>query len=187
MLIDNMKLKEIEKKEKQIGKLIRYEWNYWKTFLLTVILFLTLLLIFTGYLERFLYNIKNYGYIGAFFAGFLFSETLTITFSIAVFYILAKEGLSPWLISLTGAFGGTVANYIMFRYLRKKSGKVIKIHNHRFKVPEIKSKFIKKISFLIAGIIIATPLPNELIAALFGLEKYDTKKYLLLSFVFSFL
>jgi hypothetical protein len=55
------------------------------------------------------------------------------------------------------------------------------------KIPKIRYNFLKKISPLIAGFIIASPLPDELAAVLLGSENYDYKKFLILAFVFNFL
>ena len=178
------KIKKFVESEK---KFIVYEWHYWSTLLAAIVLLLTTDLILTGSLFSFLHSIKDYGYFGSFFAGLLFSDAITVTFSIAMFFTLAEEGLNPWLLSFIGALGAMTADYLIFTLVSKKSGKSIKIHNKEYKIPEIKSKFIKKISPLIAGLIFASPLPDELAVVLFGLEHYDVKKYLVLSLTFNFL
>jgi uncharacterized membrane protein YdjX (TVP38/TMEM64 family) len=178
---------QIEKFVKSEKEFIIYEWNYWKTLLTVLAIFLTLYLILTDSLTYLLDSIKNYGYFGSYFAGFLYSETITSIFSIAIFFTLAEEGLNPWLLSFIGALGAMSYDYIIFNYVKNKSGKSIKIHNKKYKIPEIKSKFLRKISPLIAGLIIASPLPDELAAVLFGFEHYSVKKFIILSFVFNFL
>ena len=184
---ENKKMKKIKKFVKSEKEYIKYEWHYWNTLLTALVLFLTLNLFLTGSLTSFLHSIKNYGYIGAYFAGLLFSDAITVAFSIAIFFTFVEEGLSPWLLSFIGAFGAMTADYVIFNFFKNKSGKNIKIYNKKYKIPEIKSKFLKKISPLIAGIIFASPLPDELVAVIFGFEHYSIKKYLLLSFVFNFL
>lgn len=181
------KIKKIKRFVKSEEEFIKYEWHYWNTLLTAVVFLLTVNLILTGFLTDFLHSLKNYGYVGGYFAGLLFADAVTVTFSIAIFFALAEEGLNPWLITFLGAFGATSSNYLIFNFVKNKSGKNIKIHNKKYKIPKIKSKFLKKISPLIAGIIFASPLPDELVSVLFGFEHYNVKKYLLLSFIFSFL
>jgi hypothetical protein len=50
-----------------------------------------------------------------------------------------------------------------------------------------RSRVWKIIIPVIAGLIIASPLPDELAVAIFGAVKYDVKKFLLFSYCFSFL
>lgn len=46
---------------------------------------------------------------------------------------------------------------------------------------------MKKISPLIAGFIIASPIPDEFAAVLFGIEKYKLRDFLILTFVSKFI
>jgi len=178
-----LRIRKIVKSEKEF---IVYEWHYWNTLFFVLVLLLTLNLFLTGSLASFLYSLKGYGYIGSYFAGLLFVDAITVSFSVAIFFSLSKEGLNPWLLSFVGALGAMAADYLIFNFVKNKSGKNIKIHNKKYKIPKIKSKFIKKISPLIAGFIFASPFPDELVSVLFGFENYDIKKYLLLSFAFNF-
>lgn len=47
-------------------------------------------------------------------------------------------------------------------------------------------KFIKMISPVIAGIIMASPFPDELAAAIFGSIDFDIKEFLAMAFIFKF-
>jgi uncharacterized membrane protein YdjX (TVP38/TMEM64 family) len=137
-------------------------------------------------LEKFLLSLGNYEYLGALLAGFFYTYGATTAFSVATFFILAKV-LNPWIMALLGALGSIVSEYIIYDFVSERSGKTIKIGNKEYKIPEIKSKFVKKISPLIAGFIIASPLPDELAAIFLGVEKYDIKKFILLAFIFNFI
>jgi uncharacterized membrane protein YdjX (TVP38/TMEM64 family) len=50
-----------------------------------------------------------------------------------------------------------------------------------------KSKIFHHLMPIIAGFIIATPLPDELVGILFGSVKFDMKKFLILSLVLHFI
>lgn len=183
-------MKKINKKTirfvKREEKLIISEWNHYKLALTIIVILITLESYLTGSLERFLLNLGNYEYLGALFAGFFYTYGATTAFSIATFFILA-EALNPWILAFLGALSSIVSEYIIYDFVSRKSGKIIKIGNKKYNIPEIKSNFVKKISPLIAGFIIASPLPDEFAAILLGAEKYDRKKFILLAFIFNFI
>jgi hypothetical protein len=175
-------IKFVEREE----RFISHEWNHYKLVLIILVILITLEAYLTGSLEKFLLSLGNYEYLGAFFAGFFYTYGATTAFSVATFFILAKV-LNPWVLAFLGALGSIVSEYIIYNFVSERSGKTIKINNKKYKIPEIKSKFVKKISPLIAGFIIASPLPDELAAVLLGAEKYDSKKFILLAFIFNFI
>lgn len=178
------KIKKFVKKEERF---INYEWNYYKTLLITIIILLTLESYLSGSLQKFFDELGNYGYIGSFVSGFLFTYGVTTPFALAAFFILA-ENLNIWLLTLLGSLGGLIGEYFIYDFAKKESGKSIKISkNKRIRVPEIKSKFLRKISILIAAIIIATPIPDEFVAALFGIEKYKLRDFLIFTFICKFI
>jgi uncharacterized membrane protein YdjX (TVP38/TMEM64 family) len=168
-------------------KFIEYEWKHWKIVLIFIIILLTLETIFTGSLEKFFNELGSFGYIGAFTAGILFTYGITTPFAIAAFFILA-ENLNIWILTLLGSLGGLISEYSIYKFAKNEAGKTIKIYkNKEIKLPKVKSKFLHKISPLIAGFIIASPIPDEFVAVLFGIEKYKLKEFLILTFVFKFI
>jgi uncharacterized membrane protein YdjX (TVP38/TMEM64 family) len=189
-----MRRRKVKKIEKNVEKLIRreerlinYEWNHYKTILLIIVILLTLESYLTGSLQQFFSSLGTYGYLGSFISGFLFTYGVTTPFSIAAFFILA-ENLNIWLLTISGAFGGLIGDYFIYDFARKEAGKSVKISkNKKIKLPEIKSKFLRKISPLLAAIVIATPIPDELVGILFGIERYRLRDFLILSFTCKFL
>ena len=176
-------IKEIEKEE----KVIEYEWNHYKTILIIIVILLTLEAYLTGSLEKFLLGLGSYGYLGAFVAGFFYTYGATTPFSIAAFFILAEK-LNIWLLTFIGSLSGLISEYIIYNFAKSKAGKTIKIYKNKgIKLPKIKSRFFYMISPLIAGFIIASPIPDEFVAVLFGVEKFEIKKFLLLTFIFKFI
>ena len=181
------KEKKIEKKAIKFirleEKFIDYEWNHYKTILIIMIILLTLESYLTGSLQIFFERLGEYGYIGGFVSGFLYTYSITTPFAIAAFLILTKT-LDFWILIIIGTIGGLVGEYFIYDFSKKEAGKSVKISkNKKIKIPEIKSKFLIKISPLIAAIIIATPIPDEFVAFLFGIEKYSLKKFLIFTFV----
>jgi len=178
------KTKKIIKEEK---KFIRYEWKHYNTILFFLVLLLTLESFLTGSLERFLQNLGKYEYIGAIFAGFFYTYGITSPFSVAAFFILA-DMLDIWLLAFLGALSSIVSEFIIYDFTRIETKKLLKSQKIRgWKIPKLKYTSLKKLSLIIAGLIIASPLPDELAAVLLGSENYDYKKFLVLAFIFNFL
>lgn len=183
MLRDEIKRTErLLKKEKRIiekeEKLIKYEWNHYKTILIIIVIALTLESYITGSLEAFLSSLGQYEYLGAFFAGFFYTYGATTPFAIAVFFVLSQS-LNPFLLALVGAFGSIFSEYMIYTFSKNQVRKAI----GKTKIaPLLKNKYVIKFSPVIAGIIIASPLPDELAAAFLGAAKYDLKKFLALTF-----
>jgi len=182
-----MNEKEIEKFLRREEKFIEYEWRSYNTLAILFIFLLTIYLALSGLLQEFLLSLGKYGYIGGFISGMLFTYGITTPLAMAAFFILSKI-LDIWLLTFLGAIGGVITEYTIYRFARNEVGKTIKIYkNKKIKFPEIKSKLIHKLSPLIAGIIIASPIPDELVAILFATEKYEIKKFLILTFIFKFI
>jgi uncharacterized membrane protein YdjX (TVP38/TMEM64 family) len=165
-------------------RFINYEWNHYKTVLIILIVLLTLESYLSGTLQKFFNSLGEYGYIGGFIAGFLYSYGVTTPFAIAAFVVLAKQ-LDIWLLIILGSLGGLIGEYFIYDFAKKESGKSLRIYkNKTIKIPEIKSKLFRRLSPLIAGLIIATPIPDEFLAFLFGIEKYRLRDFLILTIIF---
>jgi len=168
-------------------KFIKYEWKYYHTILFLLVLLLTLESFLTGSLERFLQNLGEYEYIGAVFAGFFYTYGVTSPFSVAAFFILADK-MNIWLLAFLGALSSIVSEFIIYDFTSIETKKLLKSRKFKgWKIPKLKYTFLKKLSFIVAGFIIASPLPDELAAVLLGSENYDYKKFLVLAFIFNFL
>jgi uncharacterized membrane protein YdjX (TVP38/TMEM64 family) len=139
----------------------------------------------------------NFGYVGAFIGGLFYPISFTIAPSVSLLYLLGKS-LNPFLIALIGGTGGTISTFIVFHVVKKSFENIelfswlrVKIFlltaRSRFLRKIKESKFAQYIIPVIAGLIIASPLPDELAAAIMGAVKYETKKFLLFSFLLNFL
>jgi hypothetical protein len=167
-------------------RLVKYEWNHYKTFLIALVIILTLESYVTGSLRTFLEGLGQYEYLGAFLGGFFYTYGMTTVFAVAVLLVLA-DSLNPLIVALIGAFGSVLSEYTIYTFIRKGTEKMIK-ENKNINISKIAgNKFLKKISPILAGFIIASPLPDELAAALLGMECCDVKKFLLITFVFNFI
>jgi hypothetical protein len=166
---------------KREERLIEHEWNHYKTILIIIIAALTLESYITGSLQSFLLILGDYEYLGAFMAGFFYTYGATTPFAIAVFFVLA-ENLNPFALAFAGGLGSIFSEYLIYMFARNQAECIIR----KTKIaPLFKNRYIVKFSPLIAGLIIASPLPDEFAAAFMGIEKYDLKKFIILTFVFN--
>lgn len=148
------------------------------------------LLVRTNVLAGFLISIRELGIIGAFVAGMFFTSIFTTAPAIVTLgEISFLQGIFST--ALFGAAGAVLGDLIIFRFVRDRfSGHVAEIMTHqsvwrRFHLL-FKRRFFRWITFLVGGLILASPLPDELGIAVLGFSKMRVKYFALLSFVFNF-
>ena len=128
------------------------------------------------------------GYIGVVIAGFLFSFGFTVPFSVGMFITLAPKNI--FLATILGGFCAMLADLLIFNFVRfsfmdefrrlektsiiKKASKLIDYSlGHKLKV---------YFMYAFAGLIIASPLPDEAgVSILAGLTKIKQNKLVLIS------
>jgi len=177
----------LNRKEKEAIRTVEYEWKHYKIILIILIAVLTTESYLTGYLPLFLDGLGKYGYAGGFVSGFLYTFGITTPIALASFFVLAKD-LNIWILTILGSIGGLLSEYFIYDFAKKEARKTIKIYeNKKIKLPEVRSGFLKKLSPLIAGFILASPIPDEFAAVLFGVEQYRLRDFLIITFVFKFI
>jgi hypothetical protein len=129
-------------------------------------------------------RLGDYGYLGAFFGGFFYTYGVTSPFAVVLFAALA-ENVNPTVAAVLGGFTAMVSDYLIFKSVEESLKKPIKINHHKIRIPKIKSKLFLILSLPLAAFIIGSPLPDELAAALLGLEGFDDKAFILISFAFN--
>lgn len=140
-----------------------------------------LLLLFTFILAYFLLSwsdlesvrifLSSTGYFGAFIAGLLFSYGFTTAPATATFLLLAKDG-HPFITGFVGGLGALISDIILFKLIRYSMADEIKKLSKEKIIDGVNHSIPKRIKrYLIpafAGIIIASPLPDEIGVALFS-------------------
>lgn len=129
--------------------------------------------------------------IASFISGMFFTSVFTTSPAIAV---LSEIGQKYSIINTAffGALGAVIGDLIIFRFVRdrfsvhlmtllKQKGS-IKRFTHLFKLP-----FFRWFTFFIGGIIIASPLPDELGISILGFSKVKPWLFVFVSFVFNFI
>ncbi len=136
--------------------------------------------------HRFLLQIGDLGYLGAFLAGILFVSTFTVATGAVILFILAEK-LSPLEIGIISGLGAVVGDFTIFRFV--KNDLVSEIEpiyeklggNHLTKV--LHTKYFSWTFPVFGAIIIASPFPDEIGVSLMGIGKMKTYQFLILSFI----
>ncbi|MEM7825739.1 MAG: hypothetical protein QW412_02685, partial [Candidatus Aenigmatarchaeota archaeon] len=168
---------------------------------------------FGGLLNR----LGEVGYLDSFFSGLFYTFSLTVAFSTVIFYEMGKffNPFLIALIGAFGSLVGDYFIFRFVRdnlvdeikLLINNTGKKVAQSfersifyqlfpfsnlalSERFKRVWFKASYSRKWKFFVGLIgcsIIASPLPDELGIAFLGSIRFDTKKFLLLSYVLNFI
>jgi uncharacterized membrane protein YdjX (TVP38/TMEM64 family) len=162
--------------------------NKYPKFLLLFITFLIAYLLFSGRTNpKFHLFVVSLGFLGTFLTGILFTYGFTAAPATAIFLILAKEQ-NIMLTGLVGGLGALLGDLLIFNFIRhsfkdevKKlyREKIIVYTNH--KTPSFLKRYLLSV---VAGFIIASPLPDEIAVTMLAASKsVSTKAFLIISYV----
>jgi len=143
----------------------RYISKYPK-FLLLFISFIFAYLLFYGNTYKPLHDfIVSMGYMGTFMAGIMFAYGFTAAPATAIFLILAQEQ-NILIAGLIGGLGALISDLLIFSFIRQSfSSEIKKLSREKIvrylgsKTPNLLKKYAAPV---LAGFIIASPLPDEI-------------------------
>jgi hypothetical protein len=148
------------------------------------------LLIKTQAIDLILATTQGIGWLGSFISGLFFTSIFTTAPAIVALGEISQAG-SVLSVAFFGACGAVVGDLIIFRFIKdrfsdhligllksKKEGRQVKIGNNLH--------IFKWFSFFIGGLIIASPLPDELGIGFLGFSKLNMKLFIPTSFIFNF-
>lgn len=149
-------------------------------FLLLFITFLIAYLLFNGRTNpKFHVFIVSLGFLGTFLTGILFTYGFTAAPATAIFLILAKEQ-NMVLAGLIGGLGALLGDLFIFNFIRHSfKDEVRKLYREKLvmyinhKTPNIFKKYLLPV---VAGFIIASPLPDEIGVSLLAVSKNISMK-----------
>jgi len=147
---------------------------------------ITLNLVETEIFSQFLMRLGDYGYLSAFVAGMMFSSTFTIT--IGGLILLALVGkLSAIEIGLIAGLGAMFNDFLMLKFVKSELKKELcDLYNTMDKELCLEEKLhLKYLTWtmpIIGGLIMISPLPDEIGVGLLGLSKMKTYKFALISY-----
>lgn len=174
--------------QKFIEYIQQFEWKHRNIIYLFVSVIIGVIIIRTPEFYSFIEGTGNFGYIGAFISGMLFTYTLTTVPATAALFVLGKSLKTPFIIALIGASGSVISDYLIFRFVREKLLDELKttekeIFGKNFKLHLDPNGLAVKAIPILAGLIIASPLPDEIGVALFSASKIHIKKFIQYSFL----
>ncbi|MSR78533.1 MAG: hypothetical protein EXS59_00060 [Candidatus Taylorbacteria bacterium] len=131
----------------------------------------------------------KYPILECFIAGMFFTSAATTPLAI-VFLAYLAPSLPLTVFAIAGGTGAVIGDLIIFRFIRDKFSKDLtvflkekKYGNHFRLLYHL--KMFRYMTFLLGGMIIASPFPDELGIALLGFSKIKTAPFVILSFIFN--
>lgn len=167
-----------------------FKFRYPKLLALTIFSVVSYFIFSNVLVKDFIANSTNSSYFWVFIAGLLFTFGFSTPFSIGFFLVARPENII--LATFIGGFGALISDLFIFKMIRftfmdefkrlektepiKKFNKILS-HRHL-------SKIKNYLLFIFAGIIIASPLPDELgVSMLAGLTKINSYTLGIISFI----
>ncbi len=149
------------------------------------------MLIKTQFLAKILTSTQELEILGSFIAGMFFTSIFTTAPAIVTLGEIAQTN-SIILTAFVGALGAVVGDLIIFHFVRDRfSEHLIHLIGNKGGLPRLKIlfklRFFKWLTFLVVGLIIASPLPDELGISLLGFSKIRLSLFIPLSLTFNFL
>ncbi len=150
-------------------------------------LLLTFIIAYIIFNRRAVLPLPNLGYFGTFLAGIFFTYGFTAAPATAVLLILAK-GQNIILSGLIGGLGALIGDLIIFRIIRYSFADELEELSKERIIQEIRKdtpRLLKNhIIPVLAGFIIASPLPDEIgISLLAASKEISTRIFLVMSYL----
>ncbi|MFH1105589.1 MAG: hypothetical protein V1731_00035 [Candidatus Aenigmatarchaeota archaeon] len=179
-------------REKLNGRSIRYR-NLIVLFATTAI---AVKLLISPEVAAFIDSLGPLGYAGVLVAGAFFTYMFTTPIATAALFMLSGN-LDPLLVGLIGGAGAMVSDLIILKLVRRsislfdgdirRMRKFANDHNpvRMNKKNHLWGRVKKYLTFVLAGFIIASPLPDEIGVAMLGASNIKTWKFMAFSFAFN--
>jgi len=167
-----------------------FRFKYPKITLLIVFSVLAYILFSNASVQAFVSNFERFNYFGIFIAGILFSFGFTTPFAIGFFIVANPSNI--YLAAVVGGFGALLSDLLIFKMIRFSFMDEFKRLEKTSAIKEINiilsSRFLSKVKiyflYAFAGIVIASPLPDDLgVVMLAGLSKIKTRTLAVISFI----
>ncbi|MBI2542581.1 MAG: hypothetical protein HYW24_00115 [Candidatus Aenigmarchaeota archaeon] len=182
-----------------MGSLIKFHFMHQNIIILVLGLVFAYFLAHSGLIYAVTEFLAQFGYLSALLLGFLFSYgALTAASAVAIFVI--SKSFNPVLIALIAGLGAMISNFLIYRFIKedvleevkfifsREMGFDVERFEHRLNQRVYRSKFLQAAIPAISGILVSLPLPTEVfVSVLWAIARYDAKKVLFFSFLFSFL
>lgn len=145
----------------------------------------------SGILTEWVARSEGTEFIAVFLAGIFFTSFSTFPLTLALLNALAQTQVPTPAIALLAGLGAMIGDAGLLSTLRVSflddaSAYLVKLTHGAFEVA-VGQKAVKILAFLLGGIVIASPLPDELGLSLMGIAHIPTRYILLVSYIFNVL
>lgn len=159
--------------------------------IITVSIAIAVAIIRSDFLIRLLTSAREVEILGSFIAGAFFTSAFTTAPAIVTLGEIARAN-SLWVTAFFGALGSVVGDLLIFTFFRDQFSEHIKeLITHESSWKRTRALFrlrtFRWLAFFIGGLIIASPLPDELGIGLLGFARMNTRRFVALSFTFNFI
>ncbi|MBP9710908.1 MAG: hypothetical protein KBD50_01450 [Candidatus Pacebacteria bacterium] len=159
--------------------------------LLALSILIAIILVRTDALVSILTRTEELEFWGSFVAGLFFTSIFTTAPAIVTLGEIAQV-YPIFLTALAGAAGAVVGDLIIFRFVKDRFSdhlmEVFGAQGGRKRLKHLlKIRSFRWLTFLLGGLIIASPLPDELGVALLGFSKMKVSGFIFISFIFNFI
>lgn len=158
--------------------------------IVAVSIVLAVIVLKTDIFTKIITSAQEWEFIGSFIAGVFFTSIFTTAPAIVVLGEIAREG-SVVTTALLGGLGAVIGDLVIFRFVRDKlSGHISEVLEHHKPSKRLRAlfhcKYSRWMTFVVGGMIIASPLPDEVGISMLGFSKMKTSTFTLVSFFFNF-
>ena len=159
--------------------------------LIAISLLAAVWLLKSGLVSDLLTVTKGRELLGSFIAGIFFTSVFTTAPATVTLGQIAQAN-SIWLTALFGALGAVLGDLAILRFFRGVfEARLAALLAHRGPIRRLRAIFRLKLFrwflLLIGGLIIASPLPDELGISLLGFSKAKRRTFVIVSFAFNFI
>ena len=155
-------------------------------FLLVLSVVIAVILARQDFVREAILSSGDFGYLSAFVGGLLFSSSFTVPFSYVMFATLADK-FPILVVGLIGGLGAMAGDLLLMRLFRDEIVRDLEpIYDqlgggHLRKI--LHTKYFSWTLPIIAAVILASPLPDEIGISLLGMSHLSTGKFLVISFI----
>ncbi len=145
----------------------------------------------TGLLGDILNGTKRMKFLGSFISGIFFTSIFTTAPAMVALGEISKTS-SIIYTAFFGAMGAVLGDIFIFSFIKDKlSEHFVQMIEHKSTWKRLKvlfrHKYFRWLTFLFGGLIITSPLPDELAISMFGFTRMKMSTFILVSFVFNFI
>jgi hypothetical protein len=150
-------------------------------------IYAAVLLVRSGLITQIISRGSNYLILESFVAGLFFTSVFTTAPAIAALAQISRAAPSITPVVIFGALGAVCGDLIIFSFMKDRIYQdVMYVLGERKGIKSLfRAKLFRWLSFLIGGLIISSPLPDELGIAMMGLSKVGIAAFIPVSVIFN--